>query len=88
MADDSYFKRASDKVTSIANAARAKANDIAESLTKVATGNDGSLGNAKGKIAGRQKQIDDAVDAAVDNRANGGLIGGSAGGAKHYGKRG
>jgi hypothetical protein len=85
---DSYLKRATDKVAAIASAARAKANDIAASLTKVASGNDGSLGAAKGAISGRQKQIDDATDAAlndgVEKRANGGMIRGGRG----YSKRG
>ncbi len=80
MADqDSYMKRATDKVNAIASAAKAKVSDAVESLAKVASGNDGALGSTKGKISGRQKQIDDAVDAAtgvtVEGRANGGLIG-------------
>lgn len=76
MADqDSYFKRASDKVSSIANASRQKASEIAQALSKVASGNDGSLGSAKSRIAERQKQIDEAVDAATEVKANGGVVG-------------
>lgn len=72
---DSYLKRATDKVTAISNAARSKMTDLVASMSKVGSGSDGVVGAAKGRLAGRQKQLDDAVDDATEVRANGGLIG-------------
>ncbi len=60
---DGYLKRATDKVNAISNAAKAK---VVDEL--------GTESNPKGRIAARQKQIDDAVGAAVEMKANGGMI--------------
>lgn len=71
MAD--YLKTATEKVKSIASAAGEKARAIGESLSKIATGNDGALSNAKGAAHRRQQQVEDAAGVAT-KMANGGRV--------------